>query len=170
MCQLGWSSLKLTAQLSPYNHTSAASVTDTQPVWITDRTGSTGNGYGARCEKGCVCKQVSACVSVHLHGSALWCAQAILLSGLHLISLVIRTFIDAESPSASSQSKATWTMQEEVGKLWLDCATSRERKTMSFFLGEVTAQLASGTSDKKRQMSNRKPFRFSINLKVKDAL
>lgn len=35
----------------------------------------------------------------------------------YITSAWLRTFIDAESPSVSSRSRATWTMQDELGKL-----------------------------------------------------
>lgn len=54
----------------------------------------------------------------------------------------LRTFINAKTPSISSQSEATWTIQDELSELWLDCDMSRRRrKTMTFFLGKMTVRL-----------------------------
>lgn len=88
----------------------------------------------------------------YLHLPALWCAQASLLSGLHHVRVVMRTFIDAKRASVSSLSWATWTMRDGVGKLWLDCVMDRGRGTMTFFLVNWQFSWCQETSDKERQM------------------
>lgn len=87
-----------------------------------------------------------------LHLPALWCAQASLLSELHHVRAVMRTFIDARRASVLSQSRATWTTRDNVGKLWLDCVMDRGRGTMTFFLVNWQLSRCQETSDKKRQV------------------
>lgn len=59
-----------------------------------------------------VCKQ--ACVYVYLDARRTFCNLGYITSAT---SALLKTFIDAESPSVPSQSGATWTIQDELGKL-----------------------------------------------------
>lgn len=74
----------------------------------------------------------SACISIYLCSVG---HRPLFLSGLHHVSVVVRSFIDAKRASVLSQSRATWTTRDEVGKLRLDCVMRRGgRGTMTFFL------------------------------------
>ena len=97
--------------------------------------------WNSVCKQACVYVYLFTYTWVYLDAHRTLCNLGYITSAT---SAWLKTFIDAESPSVPSQSGATWTMQDELGKLWLDCVMSRERKTMTFFLGKVTAQPVQG--------------------------
>lgn len=143
MCQQGWSSWDHTAQLSPHNHTSIDLAKDTQPFWMTDVIDSIGKWIWCTvCESVCKQADVCVCVCVSICLPAPECTRSVHGPFCYLAYITsdwLRTFNNAEGPSVSSQSRATCTIQDVLGKQWLDCVMSRDRKTMTFFLGKVTA-------------------------------